>query len=71
MINQINDYNYTHDSTSIGLAKDWLPSLRSVDNQIGALSIVLDGQVLSVKFIVGWNFLYLTEGSLLYSASYY
>ena len=33
----------------MGLARAWLPALRSVDSHIGGLSIVFDGQVLSCK----------------------
>ena len=57
--------NSTNASIDIGLASDWLPSLKSVDNQIGAFSNVFEGQVLSSSLIVGVNFLYFVDGSCL------
>ena len=37
--------------TDIGSGKDWLPSLKSVESQRGALVITLVGQVLLGKLI--------------------
>lgn len=48
----------------MGFARAWFPSRRSVDIQMGALVIVLEGHVRSCKFR-GVYGLYLTEGSLL------
>lgn len=49
--------------TDIGSGKDWLPSLKSVESQRGALVITLVGQVLLGKLIC-FGGEYFLEGSL-------